>query len=337
MVAQHLARWVAAGSVSADELAQALEVVLAGHASDVEQAALLAWLRGRGDRADDVVAAATVLRRHMVPLDVGGVEVVDTCGTGGDGQGLFNISTAAALVAAACGVPVVKHGNRGVSSTSGSADVLAALGWPLDRSVDDVARGFANTGFAFCFAPQHHPAMRHVAAVRRQLKFRTLFNLVGPLANPAGAKRQVVGVGEPALMDIMAAALQRLGTRRAFVIHGEGGVDEITLAGTTDVIEVTPDGLHRRTWTPEDFGLERQDLASCRVADAMQSAAMIRAVLAGAPGPAADAVVLNAAAALLVADASPDPTSAAATARAALATGRAAALLAAATANVSGA
>jgi anthranilate phosphoribosyltransferase len=337
MVAQHLARWVAAGTVSPDELAQALEVVLAGHASDVEQAALLAWLRGRGDRADDVVAAATVLRRHMVPLDVGGVEVVDTCGTGGDGQGLFNISTAAALVAAACGVPVVKHGNRGVSSTSGSADVLAALGWPLDRSVDDVARGFANTGFAFCFAPQHHPAMRHVAAVRRQLKFRTLFNLVGPLVNPAGAKRQVVGVGEPALMDIMAAALQRLGTRRAFVVHGEGGVDELTLAGTTDVIEVTPDGLRRRTWTPEDFGLVRQDLASCRVADATHSAAVIRAVLAGVPGPAADAVVLNAAAALLVADASPDPATAAATARAALATGRAAALLAAATATDAGA
>jgi anthranilate phosphoribosyltransferase len=235
----------------------------------------------------------------MVRLDTGGRAVLDTCGTGGDGQGTLNISTAAALVAAGCGVAVVKHGNRGVSSASGSADVLLALGVKIDAELDQVGRCLREAGMAFCFAPRFHPAMRHVAEVRKRLRFRTLFNLIGPLANPAGATHQLIGVGRPELLEVLAESLARLGTTRAFLVCGQDGLDEVSLSGPTLVRQVTPDGVRVLEWTPEDFDLPRCTTADLQVRGAQESADRIRAVLAGEPGPAAQVVIANAAAALL--------------------------------------
>jgi anthranilate phosphoribosyltransferase len=272
-----------------------------GRAADAEIAAFLTALRVKGETADEIAGAVTALRAHMVPLDTGGRDVLDTCGTGGDGRNTFNISTAAALVAAACGVPVVKHGNRGVSSASGSADVLAALGVKIDAGPDACRRCLAEAGIAFCFAPCFHPAMRHVAEVRKRLRFRTVFNLIGPLANPAGARSQLIGVGRPELLDRLADCLAQLGPTSAYLVHGSDGLDEVTLAGPTAVRRVADGRVEQLTWTPADFGLPVCAGADLHAADARHSAERIRSVLAGSAGPARDIVLANAAAALLAA------------------------------------
>jgi anthranilate phosphoribosyltransferase len=287
--------------LSAAEAEAVFEQVMQGRCSDVQIAALLTGLRVKGETVDELLGAVRALRRHAAPVETGRDDVLDTCGTGGDGSGTFNVSTAAALVAAAAGAVVAKHGNRGVSSASGSSQVLEALGVRVDVGGEVVRRSIAELGFGFCFAPRFHGAMRYAAPVRRELRFRTIFNLAGPLANPARPGFQLVGVGRVELAEIMAAALERLGTRRAFVVCGAEGVDEVALWGTTTVLDVQPGSIRRLQWTPDDFGLAACESERLRVHSPEESARVIRAILAGQRGPHRDVVLANAAAALWVA------------------------------------
>jgi anthranilate phosphoribosyltransferase len=276
--------------------------VMTGRCGEAETAALLVALRMKGETAEELAAAAAVLREHMVRLETGRDDVLDTCGTGGDGSGTFNISTAVALVAAGAGVPVVKHGNRAVSGRSGSADVLAALGVAVEGDAAWARRCLDEAGLAFCFAPHFHPALRHVAPVRRRLQVRTLFNCLGPLANPAGAAYQLLGVGRPELLDPLAGALARLGTRRALLVCSRDGLDEVSLSGPTLVRQVERGRVSAWEWTPDDFGLAPCPLAELSADGPEQSAAVVRAVLEGRDGAARRVVLANAAAALLAAE-----------------------------------
>ena len=288
--------------LSPQHMRAVMERMMSGQCSDMETATLLVALRMKGETAGEIAAAATVLREHMVCLETGHADVLDTCGTGGVGRATFNISTAAALVAAGAGVPVVKHGNRAVSSISGSADVLAALGLAVREDLAWVRRCLDCAGLAFCFAPHFHPAMHHVAAVRRRLKIRTLLNCLGPLANPANAVYQLLGVGRIEMLDAMAGALAQLGTRRAFLLCADDGLDEVSLSARTFVREVRGHTLCAHEWTARDFGLEACSLADLKVTGPAESAAVIRTILDGGDSPAARVVVANAAAALLASE-----------------------------------
>jgi anthranilate phosphoribosyltransferase len=279
-----------------------MQALMAGQCGEAEAAALLIALRMKGETAEEVAAAAEVLREHMVRLETGRDGVLDTSGTGGDGSSTFNISTATALVVAAAGVPVVKHGNRAVSSRSGSADVLAELGVTVEGGPDWPQRCLDGAGMAFCFAPHFHPALKHVAALRRRLGVRTLFNCLGPLANPAGATYQLIGVGRRELLDPMAGALARLGTRRALLVWGTDGLDEVSLSSPTLVREVRRGTVHAYEWTPRDFHLPSCTLAELHCADVKCSASTVCSVLDGRDGPARRIVLANAAAALLAAE-----------------------------------
>lgn len=296
-----LGRVAAGEDLSMEDMSQALETVMRGLASEAEIALLLNSLRLKGETVEEVASAARVLRGHMRPIRSTRQGLLDTCGTGGDGSATFNISTAAALVIASAGVPVAKHGNRKVSSTTGSADVLLELGVNISADLSTVEGCLEKLGICFCFAPLCHASMRHVAAVRQKLGVPTIFNLLGPLANPAGAPFQLLGVGRAPLRPLLASALARLGTTRALVVHGEDGLDELTLASTTQATEIRAGQTREFTWSPEDFGLERASLDSLRVDGPAQSAAIIRRILAGEHGPARDIVVLNAAAGLWLA------------------------------------
>lgn len=275
-----------------------VEAIMAGQCSDAEIASWLTALRLRGESVDALVGAARALRTAATPVRCQSKPLVDTCGTGGDSSGTFNISTAAAIAAAACGAAVAKHGNRSVTSRSGSADVLEALGIRIDLSPDLVARSIDEAGFGFCFAPQLHGALKHAGPARRALGFRTLFNLVGPLSNPAGASCQVVGHANPAMCAKLAEALQRLGCERAAVVCGNGEVDELCLWGKNLIWLVDSHSVTYLEASAADWGLEVADVASLRAADAVESASLIRSALGGAQRPARDIVCLNAAAAL---------------------------------------
>jgi anthranilate phosphoribosyltransferase len=283
-----------------------MEAILAGDATPAQMGAILLGLRQKGECVAELVGAARVLRAVGTVLPDAPAGAVDTCGTGGDGSHTFNVSTAAALVVAAAGVPVAKHGNRAVSGSVGSADVLEALGVPLDVPVAAQGTCLREAGIAFLFAPAFQPALRRVADVRRELGIRTLFNLLGPLVNPARVRRQVVGVGDPRFLDPVAGALEALGVERAWVLHGEGGLDELGLEGASEVVEVANRSRRRFQVRASDLGLVPAPRSALRVASVAESAARIRAVLAGEPGPARDIVVLNAAAALVVAGAVAD-------------------------------
>lgn len=289
-------------SLPAERMRQAIDHMLDGECEDADVAALLIALRMKGETAEELAAAATALRARMTPFVTGRAGVLDTCGPGGTGDQTFNISTAAAIVVAGAGVPVVKHGNRAVSSLTGSADVLRQLGVSVEAGPEWASRCLATANLAFCFAPHFHPVMARVADMRRRLGVRTIFNLLGPLANPAGAEYQLLGVGWPELLDPMAGALARLGTRHALVVCGPAGFDEVSLSGRTQVREVSSNTVAAWEWTPADFGLELCQLDELRVADAAESAAVIQAVLRDQPGPARRIVVANAAAALLAAE-----------------------------------
>ncbi len=327
MLESTLGRLAAGKNLSLDEMSAAVDAIMQGRCSAGEIGLLLTGLRLKGETVEEIAGAALAMRRHMTPIRSSRAGIVDTCGTGGDGSATFNISTAAALVTAAAGVPVAKHGNRRVTSRTGSADVLQQLGVNIDAGVPVVEKCLDELGICFCFAPLLHPAMKQVAEVRRQLGVPTIFNLLGPLTNPASAPFQMIGVGRPELRPLLAEALALLGTRRAIVVRGDDGLDEITLSGPTQVSEMqsgqlaprvagqlaeqvgqrAPANVSQFTWHPEDFGLPRADLSSLRVEGPEQSAAVVRAVLAGEPGPARDITVLNAAAALWTAgkDAAP--------------------------------
>ncbi|HTU89951.1 MAG TPA: anthranilate phosphoribosyltransferase [Gemmataceae bacterium] len=284
--------------LSAMHMCQLMHGILDGTCGEAETAAVLVALHVKGETPDELAAAAAVLREYCLPLAAGRDDVLDTCGTGGDGCCTFNISTATALVAAGAGVPVVKHGNRAMSSRSGSADVLAALGVRIELDAASARRCLERAGMTFCLAPLFHPRMRHVGEVRRRLGVRTLFNCLGPLANPAGASYQLLGVGRAEWLDRLAAALARLGTRRALLVCGRDGLDEVSLSGATLVRQVQGNAVVSDEWTPDDFGLAPCSLDELRVEGPEESAAVIRAVLQGEKGPARRMVLANAAAGL---------------------------------------
>lgn len=303
MIVATLGRLAAGENLSREETTAAIDSVMNGGVSDEQIALLLTALHVKGETVEEIAGAAASLRKHMTPIHTRHSNVIDTCGTGGGNSKLFNISTTAALVIAAAGIPVAKHGNRAVTSRSGSADVLAALGVNIAADIPTVERCLDELGICFCFAPLMHPAMKRVAEVRARLGMQTIFNLLGPLTNPAGAPFQLLGVSRPELRETLARALALLGTQRAVVVSAEGNLGEVTVAGTTHATEVTTTGhLHEHRWTPADFGLaDAYSLAPLAIENAQQSAALVRKVLAGEPGPARDIVVANAAAALWVA------------------------------------
>lgn len=297
---QDVLKSVATGAtLNATEAEEFMNRLMSGETSPAQTGALLAAMAVRGEKPAEIVGFARAMRRHSVRLDVP-LPVVDTCGTGGDGAATFNISTGAAIVAAAAGVPIAKHGNRAVSSHSGSADVLQALGARIDLD-DRAARAcLLETNLCFLFAQAYHPAMKHAAEPRKQLGFRTIFNILGPLTNPAGARRQVIGVFRPDLVRIVADALVELGTDHALVVHGEGGIDELSLAGPTQVAEVKDGEVRTYTVTPESCGLQPAPITAISGGDAQTNATILQAVLTGARGPQRDVVALNAGAALYV-------------------------------------
>lgn len=275
--------------------------MLAGNALESEMEQFLVALQQCGETVDDLVGAANAMRQAMVRIHTDFPIVLDTCGTGGDGSQTFNISTAAAIVIAAAGVPVAKHGNRKITSSTGSADVLAELGINLDASIEAVERSLNELKLCFCFAPRFHPAMKHVTEVRKRITGPTIFNRLGPLCNPALANRQVLGVGAAELQSKLAEALQQLGTNHALVVRGDDGVDEVSLAHTTQVYEVTPAAILLRKWQPADFKLQPQGRAALFADSPSSSAACIREALSGRPGACRDAVVINAATGLWLA------------------------------------
>jgi anthranilate phosphoribosyltransferase len=272
--------------------------IMEGEATPGQIGAFLAALRIKGETADEIAGCAEAMREHVLVVRPARTDLVDTAGTGGDGARTFNISTAAALVAAAAGAGVAKHGNRAVSSSSGSADVLEALGFNLELPPETIARSIDELGFGFLFAPTHHPAMRHAAPVRRELATRTVFNVLGPLTNPAGARAQVVGVYAPELVPTIADVLARLGAERAFVVHGAAGVDELSPAGPNLVCEVADGGVRRREIDPLDLGIDRCAPEELGGGDPADNAETIRRIFAGAEGGKRDAVLLNAAGAI---------------------------------------
>jgi anthranilate phosphoribosyltransferase len=293
-----LGRVSSGGDLSAAEAEAVIDQLLQGTVPESSMALLLTALHHKRETPDEIAGAARAMRRHMTSLATTRTGLIDTCGTGGVGSELLNISTAAAMVVAAAGVPVAKHGNRSVTSKSGSADVLTALGINIDAPLAAVERSLNALGICFCFAPRFHPAMKQVAAVRKTLGFATIFNLLGPLCNPAGAKRQMIGVGKRELHQTMADVLARLETERSIVVHGTDGTGEISLSAPTEVIEAVGSAQKSFVWRPEDFGLKTQPADALVIANAAESATMIRRVLAGEPGAARDVVVLNAAGAL---------------------------------------
>lgn len=308
MIADAIKQVVAGHDLSSPDTEAAMDSILDGEASDAQVAAFLVALRMKGESAEEIAASARALRRHCETIhpNVDG-PLLDTCGTGGDGLSTFNISTAAALVAAACGVAVAKHGNRAVSSQAGSADVLEAMGVRIDLTPERVQQCIEQVGIGFLFAPSHHAAMRHVAHVRRELGVRTLFNLLGPLSNPASATHQLVGVYDAGRVEQLAQALGSLGLTAAWVVHGKGGLDEVSPSGPTSVAELKGGQIRTFEVTPSHFGLPEVPLDALRGGDAPRNAEIIRAVLDGEQGPARIAVLLNAAAGLCVAGVANDP------------------------------
>jgi len=276
-----------------------MDGVMRGEATPAQIGGFLIALRLKGETADEIAGFAEAMRAHVVPVRPERADLVDTAGTGGDGAHTLNISTAAALVAAAAGAAVAKHGNRAVSSSSGSADVLEALGFTLELAPEQIARSIDELGFGFMFAPTHHPAMRHAAPVRRELATRTVFNVLGPLTNPAGARAQVVGVYAPELVRTLSDVLARLGARRAFVVHGAAGIDELSPAGPNLVGEVVDGDVRERTIDPLDLGVPRCDPAELVGGTPAENAARIRAIFEGEEnGGARSAILLNAAGAI---------------------------------------
>ncbi|HEY7178707.1 MAG TPA: anthranilate phosphoribosyltransferase [Gaiella sp.] len=289
-------------SLSREEARDVMATIMAGEATQAQIAGFLVALRAKGETADEIAGCAEAMREHVLPVHPHRQDVVDVVGTGGDAGRTLNISTAAAIVAAAAGAAVAKHGNRAVSSASGSADVLEALGFVLEQEPERIAESIDRFGFGFMFAPSHHPAMRHAAPVRRELGTRTIFNVLGPLTNPAGARAGVFGVYSPALVRTIADALAQLGTRRAFVVHGFGGIDELSPCGPNQVSEVVDGEVWDRVIDPADLGLEPSDPAALRGGGPEDNAREIRAILAGEErGPKRDAVLLNASGAIAAA------------------------------------
>ncbi len=288
--------------LSLAEMRAAMQAMLSGESTPAQIAGLAIALRMKGESTEELVAAAQVMREHSVRVHLDPPVIVDTCGTGGDSSGTFNVSTAAAIVVAACGVTVAKHGNRSVSSQCGSADLLEALGVAVEPPVEQLAEHAMRGHICFMFAPRHHPAMRHAAVPRQELGLRTFFNLLGPLTNPAGANHQLLGVYDPGRIHQMAEVLSRLGSHRAWVVHGDGGLDEISVSGTTHVAELADGKIRSFEITPLDFGMQPLPVEQLQGGDAKRNAEILHSVFRGDRSAYRLAVVLNAAGALHVAE-----------------------------------
>ncbi|MEP9367238.1 anthranilate phosphoribosyltransferase [Xanthobacter sp. VNH20] len=318
---------VATGAaLTREESAYVFDKMMSGDATPSQMGALLMGLRVRGETVEEIAGAVSVMRAKMLPVEAPD-EAVDVVGTGGDASGSYNISTCAAFIVAGAGVPVAKHGNRALSSKSGAADVLAALGVRLDLAPEGISRCIAEAGIGFMFAPSHHPAMKHVGPTRVEMGTRTIFNLLGPLSNPAGVKRQMVGVYAKSWIVPLAEVLRTLGSQRAWVVNGSDGLDEITLSGVTHVASLDEDRIHTFEIAPEDVGLRCVAPEALKGGDAAHNAIALRAVLDGEPGAYRDVAVMNAAAALLIAGRAADLTEGVAMAQTSLDTGSARARL----------
>ncbi|MBS4031336.1 MAG: anthranilate phosphoribosyltransferase [Clostridiales bacterium] len=297
---EFLSRLCAGENLDVAEAKSAMAAIMDGEATPAQVAAFLVALKMKGETPDEIYGCAVAMRERAAKVTSSRLGLTDTCGTGGDGKGTFNISTVAALIAAGAGLPVAKHGNRSVSSQCGSADVLEALGVNLELTPDEMGACLDEVGIAFLYAPVLHQAMRHAAGPRREVGVRSVFNVLGPLTNPAGAKRQVMGVYAPELAEKLARVLLLLGTERALVVHGSDGSDELTLAGETKICEILNNDLHCYQLTPEDVGLQRAALSEISGGGPEENAALALAVLQGKKGPHRDVSLLNAAAALYV-------------------------------------
>ncbi len=296
-------------TLSLQDASTLMQQILAGEASDVELAALLGALAGRGETAAEIAGFAATLRSASNPIPISNIErnnLVDTCGTGGDASGSFNISTAAALVASAAGASVAKHGNRAVTSRCGSADVLEALHIPIHLSPSAAAQALRTQRFAFLLAPSHHPQLKAVMPVRKALGVRSILHVLGPLLNPAGARRQVMGVYQSRLLPLVAKAMLLLDIHHAMVVHGDGSLDEIALSGPTEIAEIRDGNISEYLITPEQFGFQRAPLAVLAGGDASSNALILKSIFAGETGPRRDVVLLNAAAVLVTAGLAPD-------------------------------
>jgi anthranilate phosphoribosyltransferase len=329
VISETIDRLLAGDALSAGDTEAAVGLVMRGEADPAQIAGLLVALRAKGETVDELVGAARAMRAHVVAVKPSRDDLVDTAGTGGDGSGTFNISTTAALVAAACGCAVAKHGNRAASSRSGSADMLEALGVPIALSPEQAAEMIDRYGFGYLHAPAHHPAMRYAGPVRRSLGVRTVFNLLGPLTNPAGARRQLIGVYARQWVEPMAHALAQLGCEYGMVVHGEPGIDELSPCGATTMATVRDGAVTLSELDARELGVELCTLADLAGGDPQRNAEISLAVLGGEPGPAADATALNAAATLLVAGRAADLGEGLAAAREALRSGAAMATLSA--------
>lgn len=301
MIREAIAKLVTGASLSEDEAAAAMVSIMSGEATPAQIGAFLMGLRIKGETVDEITGMARVMREHARRVDTDGA-LLDTCGTGGDERGTFNVSTAAAFVAAGAGARVAKHGNRAMTSRCGSADVLEALGARIDLGPEQVRQCLEEVGVAFMFAQAFHPAMKHAAGPRRELGIRTVFNILGPLCNPAGADRQVLGVADPVVGEKLAHALQRLGSTHALVVHGQDGIDEISVSAPTTIYELRDGRIFRETLLPSEAGVGTHRLEDLRGGTPEVNAVRLRSVLGGEPGPLRDFVLVNAAAALVAFD-----------------------------------
>ncbi len=292
-------------NLSTQQMRQVMHLIMSGGATPAQIAGFLIALRCKGETVTEIAAAAEVMRELATRVDVTGEHLIDTCGTGGDGANTFNISTTCAFVVAAAGGQVAKHGNRSVSSRSGSADVLELAGVNLDLSAEQVARCIEEIGVGFLFAPKHHGAMQHTITPRREMGVRTLFNLLGPLSNPAGAPNQLIGVFAEQWVEPMARVLQQLGSEHVLIVHADDGLDEISIGVPTSVAELRHDKVETYRITPEQFGIDRADLSTLAVDSVAASLQMLEAVLDNQPGPARDIVMLNSGAAIYAANITP--------------------------------
>lgn len=321
MIKKAIARVVERENLTEPEMIEVMDQIMSGETTPAQTAAFITALRMKGETVDEITGAARVMRdrathirvgRNVLGLDRDDINldletILDTCGTGGSGTNTFNVSTTVAFVVSACGVKVAKHGNRSVSSTCGSADVLEALGVNLDVTPETVERCIGEIGIGFLFAPALHGAMKNAIGPRREIGIRTIFNILGPLTNPAGAQCQVLGVYREDLTEKLAHVLRKLGCKRGFVVHGLDGMDEITMTTETRIAEVTPAGVNSRLFRPEELGLPRCSMAELRGGDAAANAAIVRGVLSGEKGPKRDIVLLNAAFGLVAAGKADDP------------------------------
>ena len=306
MIQAAIGRLIAGESLDRDEARGVMEQIMSGDATDAQIGGFLMALRAKGETIDEIAGFAETMRAKATQITGGKAPLVDTCGTGGDASGTFNISTTVAFVAAGAGLTVAKHGTRAMSSGCGSADVLAQLGVNVEATPDQVGHCLDEAGIGFLFAPALHGAMKHAIGPRKELGTRTVFNVLGPLTNPAGAKRQLIGVFAPDLTETMAGVLGALGSERAFVVHGHDGLDELTLTGPSRVTELADGATKTYDVTPEDFGLQRVSVDQLAGGDAAQNAAILTSILDGEIGPAADVVVMNAAAAIVAGGVSQD-------------------------------